>query len=191
MTDSADLRRTPAPFDDRTDPPMMADERTCLEAWLELYRTTVAIKLAALSAEQLCQAPVANSNLTLLGLVRHLTEVEQYWFGTVAAGLTLPSVYCAHDRDGDFTDLDPSTAFDDLARFDEEVVAARSRARGAPPGQRTTRYSPRAVGQSQVGLRAHDRGVRPARGPCRPDPGIDRRDHRLLTRLSRCRGGRS
>lgn len=128
MTDSTEVRRTPGPFDDRTDPPMMADERTCLEAWLELYRTTVAIKLGALSAEQLCRAPVAPSNLTLLGLVRHLTEVEQYWFGTVAAGLTLPSVYCADDRDGDFTDLDPLTAFDDLARFDEEVVAARSRA---------------------------------------------------------------
>lgn len=130
------------PDDDRTGASMMADEREALHDWLEMYRHTLPIKLGGLTAEQLCTAAVPPSNLTLLGLVRHLTEVERYWFGAVVAGESLPSVYCATDRDGDFTDVDPAQAFDDLARYDAEIVASRERAAevadldAALPGQR-------------------------------------------------------
>lgn len=107
---------------------MMAGERTMLESWLELYRTTLLVKVGGLSAEQLCAASVPPSNLSLLGLTRHLTEVEQYWFGAVVTGETLPSLYCQDDRDGDFTAVDPARAFDDLSRYEAELETSRNRA---------------------------------------------------------------
>lgn len=120
----------------------MAGERESLEAWLEMYRKTLPLKVGGLTTAQLCTAAVPPSNLTLLGLVRHLTEVEQYWFGRKAAGETLPSLYCEHDRNGDFTLIDPTHALADLARYDQELVASRARAArvpdldGALPGTR-------------------------------------------------------
>lgn len=133
---------SPAPSDDRADIPLMAGERQSLESWLEMYRSTLPLKVGGLTPQQLCTASVPPSNLTLLGLVRHLTEVEQYWFGTVVSGEDLPSIYSEDDRDGDFTCIDPVRAFDDLARYDEELVTARARAArvpdldGALPGTR-------------------------------------------------------
>jgi hypothetical protein len=107
---------------------MMAGERSSLESWLEMYRATLLVKVGGLSAEQLCTASVPPSNLSLLGLVRHLTEVEQYWFGVVVAGETLPSLYCEDDPDGDFRAVDPAHAFDDLSRYEAELAISRSRA---------------------------------------------------------------
>ena len=65
---------------------MAADERTTLVTWLDFHRETLANKCAGLSDEQLRQQAVPPSDLSLLGLVRHLTEVEQSWFGIVFRG---------------------------------------------------------------------------------------------------------
>ena len=70
----------------RTFPPMSADERTTLVSWLDFHRETLAKKCAGLSDEQLRRQAVPPSDLSLLGLVRHLTEVEQSWFGIVFLG---------------------------------------------------------------------------------------------------------
>ena len=115
--------------DDRADPPFMASDRESLESWLELYRTTVPIKVGGLTAEQLCRAAVPPSTLTLLGIVRHLTKVERYWFANVVSGEDLPILYCQDDEDGDFNDLAGESALDDLDRFEAELVASRERAR--------------------------------------------------------------
>jgi hypothetical protein len=93
-----------------------------------MYRTTLPLKVGGLTPDQLCAASAPPSNLTLLGLVRHLTEVEQYWFGTVVSGQSLPAIYCEDDGDGDFTLIDPAHALDDLARYGNELVASRARA---------------------------------------------------------------
>jgi hypothetical protein len=133
---------SPAPTDERAGIPMMADERESLEAWLEMYRQTLPLKVGGLTPEQLCTAAVPPANLTLVGLVRHMTEVEQYWFATVVAGETPPSIYCEDDRDGDFTGIDPVRALMDLVRYDQELVTSRARAArvpdldGALPGTR-------------------------------------------------------
>lgn len=127
-----DKRLSPTPTDDRTDIPYMAGERESLEAWLEMYRRTLPLKVGGLTPEQLCTASVPPANLTLVGLVRHLTEVEQYWFGEVVSGESLPSIYCEDERDGDFTLIDPATALAELARYDEELVTSRDRAAVVP-----------------------------------------------------------
>ena len=65
---------------ERTDPPYETDERTMLVAWLEYHRATLALKCEGLTDDALRRRAVPPSNLTLLGLVRHMAEVELNWF---------------------------------------------------------------------------------------------------------------
>lgn len=121
-----DATTTPV-VDDRVDPPFLAGDRESLESWLELYRATLPVKVGGLTPDQLCEASVPPSNLTLLGIVRHLTAVERYWFHVVVAGDDEPTMLYStpENRDGDFTDLDPAHALADLDRFHREVAEAR------------------------------------------------------------------
>ena len=64
----------------RTSPSTLpASERESLESWLEFHRATLLLKCDGLSAAQLVTASCPPSGLTLLGLVRHLIGVEN-WF---------------------------------------------------------------------------------------------------------------
>jgi hypothetical protein len=69
-----------APQADRKLIPPVADERQMLEAWLDFHRQTLLSKCAGLTADQLRQRAAPPSGLSLLGLVRHLAEVERGWF---------------------------------------------------------------------------------------------------------------
>jgi uncharacterized damage-inducible protein DinB len=99
----------------RTDPPFIADERAMLPAWLDYQRATLAMKCDGLSADQLRQRAVPPSTLSLLGLVRHMAEVEIGWFRRTLAGEDVaPHYYSDADPDGDFDnvdDADPAEAF--------------------------------------------------------------------------------
>lgn len=123
-----------APEIDRPEPPSIADERTALEAWLDFHRATLLQKCAGLSAEQLTMHAVAPSNLTLLGLVRHMAEVERAWFRRRFAGERIAFLYLDIDDnpDGDFDDVDPAAAEADLATFNREVELARAATAGHP-----------------------------------------------------------
>lgn len=50
------------------------------------YRTTLELKCAGLDAEQLARRSIPPSDLSLLGLVRHMADVEHFWFRRVLAG---------------------------------------------------------------------------------------------------------
>ncbi|MFE2823373.1 DinB family protein [Streptomyces sp. NPDC059271] len=67
----------------RVDPPRVADEKASLTGFLDFQRETLAMKCAGLTDEQLATASVPPSELTLLGLVRHLADVERHWFQRV------------------------------------------------------------------------------------------------------------
>ena len=69
--------------DTRTDGPMLGDERAVLDHWLDLYRDTLLLKIAGLGLGQLTRRTLPPSSMSLLGLVRHLTEVEAYWLRVV------------------------------------------------------------------------------------------------------------
>lgn len=122
--------RTPEPADTRTGPPFMAGERESLEAWLEFYRETLPLKLGGLTAEQLCRAAVPPSTMTLVGIVRHLTDVERYWFSNVVAGSDEQARYKSQDPDADFTEYSVETALADVAAYPEELVRVRAHAAG-------------------------------------------------------------
>lgn len=115
--------------DTRTDGPMLGEERAVLTHWLDLYRDTVLLKIAGLDAEQLNRRPTSSS-MSLIGVVRHLTEVEAYWLRVVLLDeQDVPDYYCTPaSPDGDFDDVDPATAVADVAAFRSELVTTRANA---------------------------------------------------------------
>jgi hypothetical protein len=115
----------------RDDPPLVAGERQALDAWLDYHRDTLLLKCAGLTAEQLAQRAVPPSRLSLLGLVRHLTDVERWWFRMHAAGEDVSHIYFTVDNmDADFEDLDSRDAPAVLAAYREEVERARAAVAG-------------------------------------------------------------
>jgi hypothetical protein len=67
----------------RTIPPRQAGERATLTAFLDWQRATLALKCEELTDDQLRERAVPPSGLSLLGIVRHMAEVERNWFRPV------------------------------------------------------------------------------------------------------------
>lgn len=81
------------------------DERSTLLDYLRRYRLTLKLKCADLDAAQLAERSVPPSTMSLLGLVRHLADVERYWFRQVMAGQDAPQLFrTAQNRDAAFDD---------------------------------------------------------------------------------------
>ncbi len=92
-------------------------ELATLREFLRDYRLTLRMKCDGLDAEQLARRSVPPSTMSLLGLLRHLAEVERDWRGWIAD--PEPTLYGAHDADFDGAVADPAVvaaAYDDLAR---------------------------------------------------------------------------
>ncbi|WP_329202984.1 MULTISPECIES: DinB family protein [unclassified Streptomyces] len=111
----------------RTPPELDGDERATLTSVLQWQRDTLMMKCAGLTHEQLRRRAVAPSQLSLLGLVRHLAEVERGWFRNVLNGEDVRG-YFPQNAAGERTefhveDADPAESF----RIWEETCA-RSRA---------------------------------------------------------------
>jgi Protein of unknown function (DUF664) len=105
------------------------DERSSLESWLEYHRATLLVKCAGLTPEQLVARSCPPSPLSLLGLVRHMTEVES-WFH-VFDGQPEGQFYCSDDNpDADFEDVDPRRADQDLALYQASVERSRAAVTG-------------------------------------------------------------
>jgi uncharacterized damage-inducible protein DinB len=121
-----------APDAARPSPLPVGDERTMLESWLEFHRQTLLRKCAGLTPEQLVLRSAEPSDMSLLGLVRHMTEVERAWFRRRFAAEPLDFLYCDVDDnpDGDFDDADAGGAEADLAAFTREIELARAAAAG-------------------------------------------------------------
>ncbi|UJW31737.1 DinB family protein [Saccharothrix sp. AJ9571] len=68
---------------ERISPPLRGDERETLRAFLDFHRATLEMKCEGLSTEQLREQSSPPSTLSLLGLVRHMAEVERTWFRRV------------------------------------------------------------------------------------------------------------
>jgi uncharacterized damage-inducible protein DinB len=73
-------------------------ERDTLARFLRDYRLTLGLKCEGLDAAGMAARSVPPSDLSLLGLVRHLAAVEQFWFRRVLAGLHGRRLY--HSADG-------------------------------------------------------------------------------------------
>jgi hypothetical protein len=117
----------------RVDPPYAADEAAMLAGWLDFHRRTLALKCAGLTERQLRLRSVAPSSLTLLGLVRHLAEVEQYWYQVVLLGLDREDLYATpEDRDYDFNGVDTADPAEAFATWRRQIALAEQAVAGLP-----------------------------------------------------------
>ena len=91
----------------RVTPPFEADERATLLAFLDFQRATLALKCDGLTEDQLKERAVPPSRLSLLGIVRHMAEVERNWFRPVLGGEPMATIFAA--------DMDWEAAFRDVA----------------------------------------------------------------------------
>ena len=110
---------------ERIGPPLLGGERESLRAFLDFHRATLALKCEGLTDEQLRRQASPPSTLSLLGLVRHMAEVERTWFRRVIAAEDVPLVW---SDTGDFQqaydarDADVAEAFEAWQR---EIEHAR------------------------------------------------------------------
>jgi uncharacterized damage-inducible protein DinB len=94
-------------MDPAQDPRYAADaelegKRATLLDYLRACRLALELKCAGLDAEQLARRSVPPSTMSLLGLIRHLADVERNWFRRVMARTGTPPLY----RSGDVRDAD-------------------------------------------------------------------------------------
>lgn len=111
----------------RVAPPLVADERAMLAAWLDYHRATLETKCAGVSEKALRERLDGHpSPLSLLGLVRHMAEVERAWFRRGAAAEDAPPLYYSEDDpDGDFNNVDGADVEEALATWRAECRRAR------------------------------------------------------------------
>ncbi|MBY8878133.1 DinB family protein [Actinacidiphila acidipaludis] len=112
--------------DTRVGPPSFGGERETLRAFLDYHRATLAMKCEGLTDEQLRQHSSPPSTLTLLGLVRHMAEVERAWFRRVFEDHDAPMVWS--DKPADFQaayDASASTRAEAFAAWEAEVARSR------------------------------------------------------------------
>ena len=139
--------RAPAPVPcphviERPEPPLTGDERETLRVFLDFHRATMAMKCEGLSDEDLRKRSMPPSTLTLLGLVRHMAEVERTWFRKVINGEDLPLVW---SRENDYQvayDASDSTRAEAFAAWEAEVEHSRRIEREAASLD-VTAYNPR------------------------------------------------
>ncbi|OEJ35481.1 Mini-circle protein [Streptomyces subrutilus] len=106
----------PAPGPDRRfTGPATGDERRLLAAFLADQRTTLELKCAGVEGE-LSRRSVEPSTLSLLGLVRHLADVERRWFRVVLAGQDVKPLFSS--------EADPDGGFDEAAAGPEAADEA-------------------------------------------------------------------
>lgn len=99
-------------------------ERATLIDFITGCRQTLELKCIGLSPDQMARRSVPPSNLSLLGLVRHMADVERYWFRQVLSGEDAPRRYrTIEDRDADFNGAtaDPAVVQEAWDSWREEV----------------------------------------------------------------------
>ncbi|MBT2453429.1 DinB family protein [Streptomyces sp. ISL-86] len=136
---------------ERIGPPLTGDERETLRAYLDFHRATLAMKCEGLGDEDLRRQASPPSTLSLLGLVRHMAEVENHWFRrTVGGAADVPHVW-SDKRDFQAAyDASGSTREEAFGAWEREVEHARA-VEAAAPSLEVTAYVPKW--ESEVSLR--------------------------------------
>jgi uncharacterized damage-inducible protein DinB len=124
-------------------------ERANLLDYLRVYRLTMELKCADLDAEQLARRSVPPSTMSLLGLIRHMADVERNWFRRVMAGVDAPPLYWSDDvPDADWNGAvaDPEVVAEAWRAWRDEVAFAEGFVADADDlGQRGTMRNGKGV----------------------------------------------
>ena len=127
----------------RIDRPPQGDERSTLLAFLDHYRETLATKTVGVTDEE-ARRPLPPSDLSLMGLVRHMAEVERNWFRRIVAGgdpasdanagpIFYGDAHPDGDPDGDLHPGPDDTLADALSIWRREITAANTILDGRAP----------------------------------------------------------
>jgi uncharacterized damage-inducible protein DinB len=99
-------------------------EQEILRDWLDWHRATLLRKCAGLDATRLAERAVPPSGLSLLGLVRHMSDTERGWVRQTFRGEQIPGRYYRPDAPfADFEEADPADAEEDFKRYRAECRA--------------------------------------------------------------------
>jgi uncharacterized damage-inducible protein DinB len=131
--------------DPRIEPPTAGSELDTLTGFLGWHRGTLELKCSGLDPEGLARQSVQPSSLSLLGIVRHMADVERVWFRRIMAGQDAPYRFSSReDRDGDFDNVrpDPALVAEAFQAWREEIAFADQFVAAAPgldlPARRLT-----------------------------------------------------
>ncbi|HJE52014.1 MAG TPA: DinB family protein [Tessaracoccus flavescens] len=126
--------------DPRPAPPYEAGERDTTVGFLDFLRATIVRKCEGLTEEQLRSTPTFSA-MTLLGLVRHLTMVERYWFQGVFLDADVEFWWSQEEPDGEWIVPADVTAADVLAAYKAECQIS-NRIVGEYPLETPSKYAP-------------------------------------------------
>ena len=120
----------------RTDPPAQAGEAEMLAAFLDYYRASLLLKADGLTDEQARMPAVPPSDLNIMGLIRHMSEVERNWFQRWFINADAPHIYGTDDDPDEDRDMHPGpddTLAAALAVYQREVERSRQITAGVAP----------------------------------------------------------
>jgi uncharacterized damage-inducible protein DinB len=118
---------------ERTDPPLQADERTTLTAFLDFQRATLALKCDGLTDGQLRERAVPPSSLSLLGILRHMADVERNWFRPVLGAEDMATIFAPDmDWEAAFRDVDTASVSGAFDTWQAECEHSRALVAAAP-----------------------------------------------------------
>lgn len=137
-------------IDNRVGPPSFGTERDMLRAFLDYHRATLVMKCEGLTDEELRRQSMPPSALSLLGLVRHMAEVERAWFRRVFEDNDAPMVWSDETDFQAAYDASASTRDEAFAAWEAEVENSRLIEQGAESLD-LAGYQPR--GGEEVSLR--------------------------------------
>ena len=110
---------------ERTIPEGLSDERSLLECWLDYYRATLLAKCDGLTSQQLITRSCEPSPMSLIGLVRHMTEMERV-YGHRLADWGISWLYCTDEnQEGDFEAVTAAGSAADLETFRAHCARTR------------------------------------------------------------------
>jgi Protein of unknown function (DUF664) len=122
----------PSDDDPREHGPRLGDERVTLVESLRRQRLTLELKCSGLDAEAMARRSVEPSTMSLLGLVRHLAEMERATFRVLMAGQDVPRLYGSGDGDFDGAVADPRVVAEAWDAWRVQVAFAVRYVAGAP-----------------------------------------------------------
>ena len=108
-----------APQPDEVEGSVTGPDRAVLEGYLRFQRRTLLNICAGLDADQLASRPLATTDLSLLGLVRHLSKVERIWLRIRVGGEDIESLF-ELGTDDDFEHGGPADARAAFETYAEE-----------------------------------------------------------------------
>jgi hypothetical protein len=135
---------------ERVDPEPGLDEKTTMLAFLDYHRQTFAWKCEGLDALQMARRSAPPSSLSLLGILRHLADVERSWFDRVIGRDREQYYYTDADPDRDFDGAiaDPIVVAEAYTNWEQAMADSREVAASAglddwfdsPHGRKTVRW---------------------------------------------------